>query len=259
MYLGGSTNAQTKPENHARVELIAEENSVQADRALWVGLWFQMDEGWHVYWKNAGDSGEPPKVQWTLPAGFQAGAIQWPQPVRLGHGTVVDYGYENQVLLMAPIKVPSDAKSSGASTIVADVRYLVCREICIPGKKRLTLSIPVGDGAAAQFGDWQKLFRRTRAQLPRPAPAAWKISAISEKDQFVLSIAGAGAGKNASFFPLEPGVIENSAPQKWDATSNGFRMTLKKSGQLDKPISTLKGVIALDNGRAFEISAFVAQ
>ncbi|MGB0034853.1 MAG: protein-disulfide reductase DsbD domain-containing protein [Candidatus Acidiferrales bacterium] len=259
MNLGGTANAQTAPENHARIELIAEEKALQAGRPLWVGLWFQMDEGWHVYWKNSGDSGEPPKVQWILPAGFQAGAIQWPLPVRLGRGTVVDYGYENQVLLMAPITVPSDAKSSGVSAIVSDVRYLVCREICIPGKARLTLSIPVGDAASARFIKWQKLFRRTRLQLPKSAPATWKISAKSEKDQFVLSVAGAGAAKNVSFFPLEPGVIENSAPQTVMASGTGFRVTLKKSEQLDKPISALKGVIALGDGRAFEISALVAQ
>ncbi|MGB0035425.1 MAG: hypothetical protein WBP79_08130, partial [Candidatus Acidiferrales bacterium] len=118
---------------------------------------------------------------------------------------------------------------------------------------------PVGDAASARLTEWQKLFRRTRAQLPKSAPAAWTISAKSEKDQFVLSVAGAGAPKNVSFFPLEPGVIENSAPQEWNVTNNGFRMTLKKSEQLDKLISTLKGVIALGDGRAFEISALVAQ
>ena len=96
-------SSQSPEESHSKVEIIAERNPTHLDRPSWVGLLFHLDKGWHIYWQNPGDSGEPPKVQWQLPPGLVAGAIQWPPPMRLGGGTVVDYGYEGQVLLIAAI------------------------------------------------------------------------------------------------------------------------------------------------------------
>ena len=46
-----------------------------------------------------------------------------------------------------------------------------------------------------------------------PAPSSWKISAISDNDRFILSVKG-NERRNVTFFPLEPSVIENSAPQR---------------------------------------------
>src|SRR5690242_11830546 len=43
-----------------------------------VGLVLTLEDGWHVYWINAGDSGEPPQIDWTLPEGFKAGPMQFP-------------------------------------------------------------------------------------------------------------------------------------------------------------------------------------
>jgi hypothetical protein len=59
----------------------------------------------------------------------------------------------------------------------------------------------------------------------------------------------------SSFFPLEPSQIDNSAPQEFVATRTGFRLSLKKSDQLIEPITTLRGIIVLGPGRAFEIAA----
>lgn len=58
---------------HARTELIAEKDFIEPGQDSWVGLHFELESGWHIYWINPGDSGEPPRVQWHLPAGFQAG------------------------------------------------------------------------------------------------------------------------------------------------------------------------------------------
>ncbi len=107
LFLGAEAKAQAPPPSesvsHAKVSLVAENASPPLGKPLWVGLLFQLDPGWHIYWQNPGDSGEPPKVQWLLPRGFRASFFDWPAPIRLGSGSVIDYGYEGQVLLMAPI------------------------------------------------------------------------------------------------------------------------------------------------------------
>src|SRR5690349_20203345 len=104
-----SAAGQSFAVTHAKVSLVAENNSLRAGQAVMLGVLFDLEKGWHIYWVNPGDSGEPPKIQWQLPAGFQAKEIRWPTPMRLGaapvqgspnakspnvYGTVVDYGYE---------------------------------------------------------------------------------------------------------------------------------------------------------------------
>jgi DsbC/DsbD-like thiol-disulfide interchange protein len=245
-------------ESHARIELIADHFAMPANRTIWVGLEFRMDPGWHIYWRNAGDSGEPPKVQWELPAGFTAGEIRWPEPVRLGSGSVIDYGYEGQALLLAPITVERGVKSEQITQIAADVKYVVCREICIPGKAHLQLALPEKDDEAdklQQVAQWRELLNETRRHLPRPAPLEWRVSAESRKDAFVLVVKTGYAVSNAKFFPLEAGQIQNSAPQQATTRPDGFEIVLKKSDQLVKPVSTLHGLVVVGPQRAYEIAA----
>jgi thiol:disulfide interchange protein DsbD len=245
------SDAQLPAEPHLKVKVISEQATSPPGEPLWVGLLFQLEPGWHIYWQNPGDSGEPPKVQWELPTGFVAGSIRWPQPIRLGGGSVVDYGYEGQVLLMAPIQGSSSRNATSLPSLSADVNYIVCRDVCIPGKAHLTLSGPTSGAWAL----WRALFEQTRAQLPKPAPASWKGAAVSDKQHFILLVRARSQVANPSFFPLEPSQIDNSSPQEFSLTHNGFRLTLKKSDQLTKPITNLRGLIVLGPGRAFEILA----
>jgi DsbC/DsbD-like thiol-disulfide interchange protein len=250
-------------ESHARVELIEDSRGSEAGKGIWAGILFHLDPGWHIYWENAGDSGTPPKIDWQLPAGYRAGTIRWPTPVRLGHGSVVDYGYETEVLLMAPIereRAPQQQAGtrSDLAAISADVRYVVCSEICIPGRARLKLPLLAGTNSPPDAVKWHAIFARTRAQLPKREPAWWKVSAQSGKEDFVLSVRTGRAAKSAKFFPLDADEIENSAPQAFASTPDGFRLRLLKSDQLTKPITALKGLLVLGPGRAFQVVAPVA-
>ena len=65
---------------HLHVQLVVPEDQLYPAGANTVGLYFKLEPGWHVYWKNAGDSGEPPHIQWTLPKGVTAGPMQFPRP-----------------------------------------------------------------------------------------------------------------------------------------------------------------------------------
>lgn len=249
LVLAARLSAQLPADSHARVELITEQNTTTS-KPLWVGLLFRLDPGWHIYWQNPGDSGEPPKVQWQLPPGFAAGTIRWPQPIRLGGGTVVDYGYEGQVLLLAPIKGPANGRATPILSLSADVKYIVCRELCIPGKAHVTLA-PPADG---DWGPWRALVEQTRQQLPKPVPPGWKVSAESDRSHFLLSVRASTHVQRASFIPLEPGQIDNSTRQDFASNRTGFRLTLKKSDQLMKPISTLRGLIILGPGRSYQVA-----
>jgi DsbC/DsbD-like thiol-disulfide interchange protein len=245
--------AQSFTVTHAKIGLIAENNSLQAGQTAWVGVLFDLEKGWHIYWVNPGDSGERPKIQWQLPPGFQAKEIRWPTPVRLGTGTVIDYGYEGRVLLPVPIQVPADYKAAKAVTLSADIRYLICREVCIPAKAQASLAIPSANAAADR-----ELFRSTFDNSPKAWPAGWKAQASDNGGFFLLSLDTGTSESKATFFPLEEEQVDNAAAQGVMPTARGLQIKLKKSDQLLKPIKALKGVVVLGAGRTFEVTAPVA-
>ena len=244
-----AARAQAPAESHAKLELLAEDAAGKAS-VTWVGILFRLDPGWHVYWQNPGDSGEPPKVKWDLPPGLKAGDIRWPTPIRLGSGSVIDYGYENQVLLMVPIQAGPGAPPEAAKQIAADVKYVVCREVCIPGKADLKLAA-TSDGRAQVV----KMFAETRERLPRKMPAGWRVSATQNKDRFSITADIHKEVRSAAFFPMDAGEIENSAPQQFAALPDGFRLTLKKSDQLLKPVASLHGLVVLGPDQAYDVTA----
>jgi DsbC/DsbD-like thiol-disulfide interchange protein len=248
--------AQSFSVTHAKVSLVAENNSLQPGQTAWVGVLFDLEKGWHIYWVNPGDSGEAPKIQWQLPPGFQAKEIRWPTPVRLGAGTVIDYGYEGRVLLPVPIQVPADYKPAKPVTLSAAVRYLICREVCIPAKAQATLSIPSGNASAVAAD--RELFRSTFDNVPKAWPSGWKAQVSDNGGFFLLSLDSGASESKATFFPLEEEQIDNSAAQGVTPTPRGVQIKLKKSDQLLKPIGTLRGVVVLGPGRAFAVSAPMA-
>jgi DsbC/DsbD-like thiol-disulfide interchange protein len=257
LFFVAAAHGQAPPDSPAHVQLIWDGNPIRPGHTLWAGVLFRLDPGWHIYWQNPGDSGEPPKIQWKLPADFHGGSILWPRPILLGKGSVRDYGYEGQVLLMTPLQTPPNLPATAPVEIAATVKYVVCREICIPGETDVALSIPVQGQTNAQPPAQRDLFQNTRAQLPNPLPSGWKVSANAGGDLLVLTIEGAAPAHELVFFPLDAGVIENAAPQTLSSENNVLRLTLKRSEQLTKPVSTLRGVIVLDQDRAFKIAVLV--
>lgn len=241
---------------HTTVTLLANRDGFAGER-LWIGLQFQMERGWHIYWVNPGDSGEPPKVQWQLPAGFHVGPIEWPAPEKLTAPSIVDYGYENEVVLVAPLTVPASAKNAERVTLAANVNWLVCKDICIPAKAHVALTLPAHGAQQDKASSSDTLFAETEKSLPHTAPANWKITAISEKDGFVLTVETGNRESAATFFPLEAEQIKNDAVQAATPFSRGVRLRLQKSDGLLKPIAQLRGVLELGPGRAYKIAAFV--
>jgi DsbC/DsbD-like thiol-disulfide interchange protein len=237
--------------SHSQVSLTADQTAYEPGRALWVGVLFHLDPGWHIYWQDPGDSGTPPKIDWMLPQGFSAGALKWPVPVRLGSGSIIDYGYQNNVLLMAAITTPAGAK--GNAFLGADVHYVVCRELCIPEKAHLTLSVAASPDHGEHFSASHPVFEATRQNFPKPAPPAWKVSAKARKDNFTLAVRGLAGADGITFFPADTGVIDNPSPQKLSRVPGGFTLTLKKSDLLTGPVKTLAGLLKVPGQGSFEI------
>jgi DsbC/DsbD-like thiol-disulfide interchange protein len=248
---GTATSAQSAHIPHGTLELVSENSTITPGHDFTVGLEFKMERGWHIYWENPGDSGEPPHVTWQLPKGLTAGEIKWPAPRKMGTPTIVNYVYDGDVLLMAPVRVGADYSASTSDKLDASVKFLICSDqMCMPGKAQLTLVVSAKARSAPDEA-MAAIFNAARARLPKPAPANWKLSGHKDKDSFVIDIQVGQPIAQGYFFPLNESQIENSAPQIAESRPTGLRLTLRKSGELTKPIGILKGVLELPGGEAY--------
>jgi DsbC/DsbD-like thiol-disulfide interchange protein len=261
LFLSALLSAQPVQAKHAQVELLSSQADAVPGSELLVGVHFVLEKGWHIYWVNPGDSGQPPSFQWQLPPGFTAGAIEWPRPERMqSSAQVADYGYHDEVLLMVPVKAAQFININGRPLLEfsVDAKWLICREVCLPDHAHLRGEWALGTGqkvspqTAALFANAQRL-------LPKPMPQGWKLAVTSEQDAFVLSLASKGSPKRPpgqpQFFPLEPAQVENALPQKVQTIPDGFSITIKKSDLLIKPIKTLRGVLVFPDGQAYQVEA----
>jgi thiol:disulfide interchange protein/DsbC/DsbD-like thiol-disulfide interchange protein len=244
------------PKVHAR--LVAEDKAIAPGGTITVALEEKIAPGWHTYWKNPGDAGAPTDIRWTLPAGWKAGAIQWPRPKRLPVGPLMDYGYEGTPWLLTTLTAPGDAK--GPVTISAHASWLVCQQICVPEDAILALTLPVGpqtpDPAAA------KDFAAARALLPVASP--WKLTYSigsggapgNTLDLYVAAPALAATHpKSADFFPATSGIIRNAAPQLAGYAKDGLVLRLAPGANVKGPLEGLLVLTSTDGStQALDVS-----
>ncbi len=143
--------------------LVADAAPAAPGQPVRLGVHLTMDPGWHTYWKTPGDIGLPTEVTWKLPEGWSASPFGFPLPHRYDVSGIISYGYEDQVMFFSEVMVPPGTPA-GELRIGAEVRWLVCEAMCIPGEA--TLELPVQIGAAAAPSPWAPLFERSAATLP---------------------------------------------------------------------------------------------
>lgn len=146
-------------------ELVAEVESIQPGTPFAVGVLVSLENGWHTYWKDPGDSGMAPIFEWRLPDGLTAGPPLWPKPRRLETPPLVNYIYENRVLLMTEIIPAENLPAGRLITIRCDFSWLICKDICVAREAKLQLVLPVSAEAPVLSCEWHNLFERTREQM----------------------------------------------------------------------------------------------
>ncbi len=239
---------------HLRVQLIVPEGSLLTGQSSNAGLYFKLEPGWHVYWQNAGDSGEPPHIRWILPKGITASELQFPAPERLPLGPLMDFGYENEVLFPFTLNAAPDLKP-GPVTLHAHVDWLVCREVCIPGKADLEITRVSGGSSGGGYPEDEQIYDRLAGNLPKPLPPNDDAVFQPTPTGFRLALTTGERETQAVFFPSDQNIIDNPSPQPLTPAPTGFILALKKDTNLAGSPSALNGVIELSGGRNYEIHA----
>ena len=229
---------------HTEAELVAERSAWLPGAVNWVALRLKPDPGWHTYWRNPGDSGLATSLEWTLPEGWRAGDIAWPYPGMHRLGDLVNYGYGEETLHLVPIEVP--ARAQGERPVLrALAKWLVCADICIPGRAELELALPVSEIATAD-PDWAPRFAAARERLPRgePLPGHFELA-----DGEVRLAVDAGAvlegADGAQFFAIANDLVNHGAPQRVALDGTVVRFTQAQSPYLPAVPDAVEGVLVV--------------
>ncbi|UXH78439.1 protein-disulfide reductase DsbD family protein [Roseateles amylovorans] len=241
--------------DEVEVRLISASSRVQPGQTVLLALEQRIAPHWHTYWRNPGDSGQPTSIEWTLPAGAQAGQILWPAPRRFDVGPITNYGYEDQALLLTELKLPQDLPLDRPVTLKADATWLVCREECIPQQATLMLQLPVAAQSAA--GDQSARLNEARARLPKPAPFQVQSRLDGTELQLTWPAQTSERGKattEALFMPQDWGRIQHAAKAVLDRQGDEWRLRMPVGEQPAKVGDTLEGLLLVD-GQAWQVSS----
>jgi DsbC/DsbD-like thiol-disulfide interchange protein len=114
-------------DTYSSVRLIAGSRS---GNVLLGGIGFQMEPGWKTYWRTPGDSGVPPRIDFTKSENVDSVTILWPAPMKFPDGAGgTSFGYQRQVLL--PLRIITKSPDKPV-TLRASINYAVCEKLCIP-------------------------------------------------------------------------------------------------------------------------------
>ncbi|MEM1115656.1 MAG: thioredoxin family protein [Bacteroidota bacterium] len=249
------------PSPHSEAALVADADAVEAGTAVDVALRLDLDEGWHSYWINPGDSGLPVTVEWTLPDGVTVGPLRHPYPSRYDIAGLTSYAFEGSPHFLARLAVP-EGFDAEAVEITGTASWLVCADVCLQAEETASLTIPVG--APTEAG----LLDAARSMLPVKAEG-WAASATVTEAGYALVLdppdGWTGTLDGAQFYVDTPGVIDHPAEQAYRQEGGAWAAALAASPYAEAPAERLRGVLVApegtafaDGARAIEVDALVA-
>ena len=243
--------AQPTEQRHIATQLIAETDAPVAGSTVSLAIRMTPEPGWHGYWKNPGDSGLEPRVDWTLPPGVTAGPLEYPVPGRLIVGGLMNYVYERPYALLLKLKVPEGLAPGAPLPIKGKFDYLVCtEEVCIPESADLALDLTVGAPGAPSGR--RAAFEGFRQALPKPISSSARFAWGDGRFRLLIPLPASAAAEDPYFYPLTDGAVAYAAEQ--EVSRNGDALIIETQAGGQQP-SSVEGVLRLRDGYSLALTA----
>lgn len=216
---------------HVRAQLVALDRL--EDGRLSLGLRLALKPGWHTYWRNPGDSGEPPTLKLATPDGASVAIVEWPAPERIDIGGIMSYGHDGDVLFVAKATVPQ-----GTTRIQAEATWLVCDKVCVPEAGKFQLDVASIDPPAAATVALKPV-------LPPSIDAG--LARVDDKLRLSIGVNKLGAAPVAAYFyPYQGDVIDHSAKQGFRVGDGTLALDLTPFDVKAKPPLELSGLLEIE-------------
>ena len=223
--------------------LVSSHDSAAPGETIQLALRTILDDKWHTYWSNPGDSGEPVQLDWVLKDGWSVSDITWPLPQTLPTGPIINYGFEGSPLFPVSLTIPVNAVVGEVETLRLNFYYLVCKDVCIPESGSASIDILIGETVLDER--WSVLIQD--AINTAPQPSSIKAAIKKEGSDIILTAQNLGEGdfSNAYFFPFDQGVLMHSEPQVVSLGTGGLQIKVSADYGWDNDMpNTLGGVLS---------------
>ena len=245
--LGFAHTSEWIDTGQANARIVASSGSVMPGDSLWIAVEIDLPEGWHTYWRNPGDSGAPPTLDYSLPSGVTLGPIRWSKPEIIPFGPLTNIGYKNSVVFAQRMMV-SDRFGEETLPITLKGRWLVCADVCIPesGELALTLSVGKPSGNGQSFASNEAYFETLASTWPSPLGVG--DLTISDEEMIVRvprEFAALDRQASVTFLPFEPDLIDLGAAQTW-VGSGASEMAELRLPLLEKPTMDVAGLLLFE-------------
>ena len=220
---------------HAKASLITNLQDSQQE-SFYIGVRLEMQEGWHTYWENPGDSGSPFDATWEVAEGVIVENVEWPTPITIPYPPLMTFGYEGDVVF--PFKV-FRAIDSDLSSITVDFNFLICADICIPEKASLTLDL---SSAIPNF-----LVDEAIKNLPTDFV---QTQSVVEGDNLKITFNSSQPINSAYFFPRQDNLFAYAPTQQLISLGdNAYEIAIPV---LSNEVDSFSGILSI-NGEGFQI------
>lgn len=198
-------------------QLISSFKSAEKDSTINIGIKISLQKGWHTYWKNPGDIGQTLKVTWNLPSLVDKPTpLKWPRPKRILYNQWTNFGYTQDLLVTSSVKIPSLYKEK-ILPIKAYLSWLVCKDVCIPFEKKLSLHIPIKKNKEINY-KIHKYFEKTKKNQNIKSD----LKGLITKNQ--LEIISSQKFEFIDFFPLDS--LPSKKPKIYKQNPTHYILTL---------------------------------
>ena len=157
-----SSTEETSP-RVSNVALLFSSQQVRPGSELEGTIRFFLDPGWHVYWKNPGETGLAPSFDWSLPPGVTVKDISWPTPSRFKRGGAYFYGYEGTPEWIVTLAIDPSVPA-GTYPITLSAFWILCDGTCVPASQQFETSLTVSPTAPETVTS--QAIREAQALLP---------------------------------------------------------------------------------------------
>ena len=252
-----SQSAEFIEADHVRIRWLVPEQFAENPTEKTIGLYFEVDPEWHVYWQNAGDSGAAPRFAFNSEQ-LAVGDGQWPLPKRLPIAHLTNIGYEGNVAYLFPAQLT--ANGADRVTLTADLEWLVCKEDCIPGFATLTVERPIAGDEDQWAAADAEIIAHFQARLPQPKESApWQIDSLAfnaASAELLMTLRGSKEHGAPTAYPLDGNFVSAAEPGVTE-TADGYQLRFNTASGVATPEQTDFIIVADDNAWAFSDTPLV--
>ncbi|MBX9720893.1 MAG: hypothetical protein K2X81_05835, partial [Candidatus Obscuribacterales bacterium] len=151
---------------YVHASMLSDCKAVVPGKKFRLGILLKMEPGWHTYYREAGEAGQGSKVEWQLPPGFKAAELMWERPHKMVDSGITTYGYNDHTMMSSVIEVPAGLKPGSPLKFAAKVKWLSCKDACVPGKTDVSLTLPVAAAGSAAAPDHIDEFQKVNFNGP---------------------------------------------------------------------------------------------